>query len=133
LQIGGVCHGRIIKPPDVIITDCVRDDGEWLAFDRHRERFVPTDIVDVVDEAQVLKNTQCIWPTAQPEGVKSNRTGAGDFFDDVAAGVIAGVLLLGSHGILGLPSLAVPGSFMTALRNLFRQFSVSFDLLTDHM
>ena len=43
------------KAQDVIITDCVVDDGEGLAFHRHGKRLVPANVTNVVDEAQVLE------------------------------------------------------------------------------
>ena len=67
MQIRGVRRGRRIKAHDVIITDCVGDDGKWLAFHRHGKRLIPADVIDVVDEAQVLENPQGIRCTAQPK------------------------------------------------------------------
>jgi len=121
------------KAQDVIITDCVEDDGEGLAFHRHGKRLIPANVINVVDEAQVLENSQGIRCTAQPECIKANRTGAGDSLDGIDAGLIPGTFLLGSHGILRLPRLAVSGRFMAAIDNLFRQFGMSFNRLADHM
>ena len=53
--------------------------------------------------------------------------------DGIDASLIPGAFLLGSHGILGLPRLAVPGRFMAALDNLFRQFGMPFNSLADHV
>ena len=71
LQIGGVRRGRRIKAHDVIITDCVGDDGKGLAFHRHGKRLIPANVINGVDEAQVLENSQGIRCTTQPECIKA--------------------------------------------------------------
>ena len=111
-QIGGVRRGRRIKAHYVIVTDCVGDDGKGLAFHCHGKRLIPANVINVVDEAQVLENSQGIRCTPQPECIEANRTGAGDSLDGIDAGLIPGTFLLGSHGILRLPCLAVSGRFM---------------------
>ncbi len=80
LQTGGVRRGRRIKAHDVIVTDRVWDDGEWLAFHRHGKRLIPADVIDVVDESQILENTQGIRCTAQPECIEANRPNARDLW-----------------------------------------------------
>ena len=87
----------------------------------------------MVDEAQVLENSQGIRCTTQPECIKANRTGAGDSLDGIDAGLIPGTFLLGSHGILRLPCLAVSGRFMAAIDNLFRQFGMPFNSLANQL
>ena len=94
-------RGRRIKAQDVIITDCVGDDGKGLAFHRHGKRLIPASVINVVDEAQVLENSQGIRCTAQPECIKANRTGAGDSLDGIDAGLIPGTFLLVLRFILG--------------------------------
>jgi hypothetical protein len=101
LQIDGVRRGRRIKAHDVILSDCVGDDGEGLAFHRHGKRLILANVINVVDEAQVLENSQGIRCTAQPECIKANRTGAGDSLDGIDAGLIPGTFLLVLRFILG--------------------------------
>ncbi len=80
LQIRGVSRRRRIKAHDVIITDRVGDDCKWLAFHRHGKRLIPADVIDVVDESQILENTQGIRCTAQPECIEANRPNARDLW-----------------------------------------------------
>ncbi len=133
LQVSGVCRGRRIKAHDVIITNRIGHDGKRFAFYRHREWLVPADIINVIDEAQVLKNSQGVRCAAQPERIETNRTSTRNPLDGIDAGLIPGTFLLGSHGILRLPRLAVPGRFVAAIDNLFGQFGMSFNGLADHV
>jgi hypothetical protein len=93
----------------------IRHDGKGFAFHRHRKRLVPADVIDVIDESQVLKNAQSVRRAAQPERIEANRTSAGDPLDGIDAGLISRPFLLGSHGILRLPGLAVSRRLMAAI------------------
>lgn len=68
-------RGWRIKAPDVIITDCVGDDGKGLAFHRHGKGLIPANVINVVDKAQVLENSQSIRCTGQPECIKARLFG----------------------------------------------------------
>src|SRR5258708_20596750 len=103
LQVSFVGRGRRIKAHDVIITNRVRYDGKRFAFYRHRERLVSADIINVIDEAQVLKNSQSVRCTAHPEGVETNRPRTLNPLDGVDAGLIPDPFLLGTHEPLWLP------------------------------
>ena len=87
----------------------------------------------MVDEPQVLKNAQSVRRAAQPERIETDRASTRCLLDGIDAGLIPAPFLLGSHGVLRLPGLAMPCRFMAAVNNLFRLLRVSFDRLTDHV
>jgi hypothetical protein len=87
----------------------------------------------MVDETQVLEDAQGVRRTAKPKRIETDRASTRCLLDGIDAGLIPGAFLLGSHGVLRLPSLAMPRRFMAAANNLFRQLRVSFDSLTDHV
>src|SRR5882762_3189423 len=133
LEVGGVGRGWRIKSHDVIVANGVGNDGKRFAIHCHRERLVPADIVDVIDETQLLKNAQGVRRAAKPKRIEPNRSRACNSLNRVDARLIPSSFLLGSHGILRLPCLSVSGGFMPAFDNFLCEIRMLLDCLTDHM
>src|SRR5229473_5249081 len=74
-------HGRAEVPSfivhDVIHVECVGHDSKWFVAHVDQERLVAAHVVNVVNEAERLKNFQGMRSAARPESVEADwpRTG----------------------------------------------------------
>src|SRR5882762_6323278 len=56
---------------DVVHVQGIRHDRERLSSYVDYKWFIAADVVNVVDEAKLLKNLQRVWCATKPEGVKT--------------------------------------------------------------
>src|ERR1700688_3473018 len=118
---------------DVIHVERVGNDGKWFVAHVNQERLVAAYIVNVIDEAERLKNSQGMRSTAQPESVETDWPRPGRSLDALDTLLIGGSLFFRSHGKLRGPGLPVSGSFMPALDDLFCERRVQVHGRADHM
>ena len=64
LEVSGVGCGRRIKAYNIIVANRIGHDGKRFAIHREGKWLIAAYIIDVVDEAQVLKNAQGVWRAA---------------------------------------------------------------------
>src|SRR5207302_465602 len=118
---------------DVVHVQCVGHDGKWFVAHVNQERLVVAYIVNVVDEAQRLKNFQSTRSTAQPESVEADWPRTGCSLNALDALPIRGPLLFRSHGELCSPGLPVSGCFVPTLNDLFCERCGEVHSGADHM
>src|SRR6266404_2693013 len=104
---------------DVVHVARVGNDGKWFVAHVNQERLVGAYIVNVIDEAERLKNFQGMRSTAQPESVEADWPRPGRPLDALDTLLIGGALFFRSHGKLRGPGLPVSGGFMPTLDDLF--------------
>src|SRR5258708_2323580 len=66
---------------NVIHVECVGHNGKWFVVHVNHEGLVAADVVNVVDEAERLKNLQGMRSAAQPESIEADWPRAGCSLD----------------------------------------------------
>src|SRR5216683_4046111 len=130
-------HGRAEVPSfivhDVVHMERVRHDSKWFVAHVNQERLVAAYVVNVVDEAERLKNLQGMRSAAQPESVESEGPRTGRSLDAIDTLLIRDALFVRGHGELCGPGLPVSGCFVPTLNDLFCERRVQVDRCADDM
>src|SRR5690348_15593950 len=103
----------------IIEFQSVRNDGKRLTAYRDQRRLIPADIVEMVEEAEVLKNFQRLLLTATQEALQPDwpLPGSAHYAFNVRLGGRS--LFVGSDGILRHPALTMGSSLVAAFDYLF--------------
>ncbi len=108
---------------DVVHVARVGNDGKWFVAHVNQEhvnqeRLVAAYIVNVIDEAERLKNFQGMRSTAQPESVEADWPRPGRSLDALDTLLIGRALFFRSHGKLRGPSLPVSDLDLATIKDL---------------
>src|SRR5260370_14402930 len=117
---------------DVCSSD-LGHDGKWFVTHVHQERLVAAYVVNVVDEAERLKNFERTGCAAQPESVEAHRPRTSCPHNALDTLLIGGALFFRSHRKLCGPGLPVSGCFVPTLNNLFCECGVEVHSCAHHM
>src|SRR5882672_3731635 len=82
---------------DVVVAESVRHDDEVLAVDLLDEGLVATDVVDVIEVAELLQEGQRVGAAPQPVAVVAHWSLTGGCFDHVARLDQEPLLLVATH------------------------------------